>query len=194
MPEYCVICGDEINEDDGINYVEELTDKNINNAFYLSRDITKQYKPICIYEFDKPDGYIFIFDKNIEENPTEFLFKQGIVSKSTTNNHIFETTVKNSKSKNRENKLDFENVNNVCKIAENPHRGTISNKLKMTTIELPSEKGIDYLKEVIDKFGEKAYVLIKSYDDRFKRIQVYVNKDKADKFLTMLKMEGFFII
>jgi hypothetical protein len=195
MPEYCVICGDEIDENDGIDYVEEPTEKNINNAFYLSRDIRKQYKPICKYEFDKPDGYIFIFDKTFKESPIEFLFKEGIVSRNTTNNNnIFEHDVKKPTTKDNENKLAFEDVNTVCKIAEYPHMSTISNKLQMVTIELPYGKEIDCLKEAINKFGEKTYVFIRHNDDRFERIQIYVDKNKVDKFLNVLKKAEFFII
>jgi hypothetical protein len=193
MPEYCVICGDEIDENDGIDYIEEPTEKNINNAFYLSRDIRKQYKPICKYEFDKPDGYIFIFDKTFKESPIEFLFKEGIVSRNTTNNNnIFEHDVKKSATKDNENKLDFEDVNTVCKIAEYPHMSTISNKIQMAIIELPYGKGIEYLKETINKFGGKTYVFIRYNDDRFERIQIYVDKNKTYKFFNVLEKAGFF--
>lgn len=119
MSEYCVICGDDIDENDGIDYVEEPTTSNVHNGSYYSIDDKKQYRPICKYEFDKPDGYIYIYNKNLKPNPAKFLYKQGIV-------------IKENPSKN--DGITLKEIKNVCKIAMHSDKKGIQiymNKLEM---------------------------------------------------------------
>ena len=119
MTENCVLCDEEMSEDDEINYVEMPTASNIHNGSYYSLDSKKQYKTICKYEFDEPDGYIYIYNKNLKPNPAKFLYKQGIVINENPSN---------------DDGITLKEIENVCKVARHPDKKGIQiymNKLEM---------------------------------------------------------------
>jgi hypothetical protein len=166
----CVLCGDEIDEEDGIDYVEMPTISNVHNGSYYSTDVRKQYRPICKYEFDNPNGYIYVFNKGLKENPTEFLYKQGIVVNNNANN---------------DDGITLKEVENACDIAESDKKEKVGT-LKMIkyiivgSMDDKPQRVIDIIKNKWK--DEELYLLIRYNDDEDRYMQFYVKKNKESEF------------
>ena len=185
MKDFCAICGEYLDEDNLGGYVEIPTKDNIQQVEYFSTDKIYQHKPVCDYEFEKSDGSIFIFDENLVQEPIEFLFKDGIVLKNSgpdvnfLHRKFFMPTDKNEL---------FEKIRNACKIAEAPKNETVDNKMQMIKIKLSKKDQLtEFFAFLKNEWKQETYVLAYSNEDDnidFKeKIQVYVDKKDANKFL-----------
>ncbi len=114
-----MLCEKQIDKDTFGGYIEMPATSNVHNGSYYSIDAKKQHKPICKYEFDEPDGYIYIYNKNLKPNPAKFLYKQGIIINENPSN---------------DDGITLKEIENVCRGASHPDKKGIQiymNKLEM---------------------------------------------------------------
>ena len=164
----CVLCGDEIDEEDGMDYVEMPTISNVHNGSYYSTDVRKQYQPICKYEFDNPDGYIYVFKDDLKENPTKFLYKQWIVINDNPS----------------DDGITLKEVENICDIS-NSDKEKVGNlkRIKYTIVGDIGNKPERVFNIIRNKWEDEAYIVIKYNDCEDRNMEIYFPKKKEKDFM-----------
>ena len=172
----CVLCGDEIDEDN-VNYIEQLTTSNYKNAYYFSNDIKMQYQPLCDNEFYESDGEVLVFGRNLKKSPVSFPFKQHIIYNTETDEDYG---------------VSYEQMKNVCEIAYKNGAEKIGDlklvKYNQTQSGSFSDENLNKLIKIVNDVWKKpAYFVLRYAGKEYnKHINIYIN-DSPDEFDKLLK-------